>query len=313
MELQALREQADAMAFVMSGKGDTLKTLRERDVIKHQIAKGYSVYANAARQFWNWGMQDETIHSMLRDKIAGYDSFESDGHCEQLYFFTLSQIPRDNDKPRRVLEVGCGAGGGLNFLSRIESGSEFVGVDLAETAIEHANARFARSGMLTYKYGDAENLPFADGEFDAVINVESSHNYPSFETFMREVARVLKPGGYFSLVDIFTTPRCAEFKRLVATDSNGLNWLHERDISDPVKAAIRKRMQPGSSFRRNLRRVWRIPLCYVAVPIMLRAYGAYFVSQGNALTRRLRFHRRNGFRSVAGVTSYRHALAIKPR
>ena len=45
--------------------------------------------------------------------------------------------------------------------------------------------------------GDAQDLPFPDESFDAVINVEASHIYPNFERFLGEVARVLRPGGHF--------------------------------------------------------------------------------------------------------------------
>ena len=49
--------------------------------------------------------------------------------------------------------------------------------------------------------GDAQNLPFPDESFDAVINVEASHIYPNFERFLGEVARVLRPGGHFLYAD----------------------------------------------------------------------------------------------------------------
>jgi ubiquinone/menaquinone biosynthesis C-methylase UbiE len=44
-------------------------------------------------------------------------------------------------------------------------------------------------------HGDAENLPFPQVSFDAVINVESAHCYGSIERFLAEVHRVLRPGG----------------------------------------------------------------------------------------------------------------------
>ena len=54
---------------------------------------------------------------------------------------------------------------------------------------------------LTFVQGDAENLPFPDATFDAVINVEASHCYPHFSRFLTEVARVLRPGGDFLYAD----------------------------------------------------------------------------------------------------------------
>ena len=54
---------------------------------------------------------------------------------------------------------------------------------------------------LDFVHGDAENLPFADESFDAVINVEASHAYPRLSRFLAEVARVLRPGGHFLYTD----------------------------------------------------------------------------------------------------------------
>ena len=54
---------------------------------------------------------------------------------------------------------------------------------------------------LDFVHGDAENLPFPDESFDAVINVEASHIYPHFDRFLSEVKRVLRPGGHFLHVD----------------------------------------------------------------------------------------------------------------
>ena len=48
---------------------------------------------------------------------------------------------------------------------------------------------------LDFVHGDAESLPFSDGSFDAVINVEASHAYPRLTRFLEEVVRVLRPGG----------------------------------------------------------------------------------------------------------------------
>jgi ubiquinone/menaquinone biosynthesis C-methylase UbiE len=50
-------------------------------------------------------------------------------------------------------------------------------------------------------HGDAENLPFLDESFDAVLNVEASHAYPHFNRFLSEMVRVLRPGGHFLYVD----------------------------------------------------------------------------------------------------------------
>jgi SAM-dependent methyltransferase len=100
-----------------------------------------------------------------------------------------------------LLEVGCGPGGGCNFLQRAYAPRSATGMDLAPRAVASAARRYRRPG-LGYLTADAERLPFPDGSFDVVVNVESSHCYPNPATFFAEAARVLRPGGSFLLCDL---------------------------------------------------------------------------------------------------------------
>ena len=101
----------------------------------------------------------------------------------------------------RVLEVSCGHGGGAAFFARTYPPAEYVGLDLNPEAIRHCQARHQVEG-LRFVVGDAQKLPFADGSFDVVLNVEASHCYPDFPGFLDEVARVLNPGGRFCHADL---------------------------------------------------------------------------------------------------------------
>ena len=69
---------------------------------------------------------------------------------------------------------------------------------------------------LEFIQGDAENLPFAEGSFDAVVNVEASHCYPDFPSFLEEVARVLKPGGHFLYADFRFKDSIPEWENAIA-------------------------------------------------------------------------------------------------
>lgn len=104
---------------------------------------------------------------------------------------------RDKD----VLEVGCGLGGGSAFLMHSCDPRSVVGLDFAGRSIARCRERYHLPG-LTFRQGDAENLPFSAGSFDAVVNVESSHCYPDAPRFFSEVARVLRPGGSFLIADL---------------------------------------------------------------------------------------------------------------
>lgn len=94
----------------------------------------------------------------------------------------------------RVLEIGCGMGtDGAQFA---KAGADYTGVDLTEAAIELARKRFELFGLKgTLQVADAENLDFADESFDVVYSHGVLHHTPDIAAAVREIHRVLKPGG----------------------------------------------------------------------------------------------------------------------
>jgi len=240
------------MALYTIDRKKDVGPLADADRIKGAVSTYYDAAAAAAwrGEMWNWGMHDDVVRREISEIIPAHGEQGSDGLSEQLYFFTIRKVPITfNDySARRVLEVGCGLGDGLYFISRILNSGSLVGLDLSPTAIQSATARFGRNNI-QFLRGDAERLPFHDREFDVVINVESSHTYPDLGKFIAEVGRVLKPGGYFSHVDLFTRERYQSMA-LLKQSPCGLQWLSEQDVSEKVKASIAKRMAPDSFLKK---------------------------------------------------------------
>jgi ubiquinone/menaquinone biosynthesis C-methylase UbiE len=114
-----------------------------------------------------------------------------------------------------VLEVGCGRGGGSSFIMRYLGPRSVTGIDFAAAAVRFCRRRHRIEG-LAFLEGNAENLPFATESFDAVVNVESSHCYPSFERFLQEVSRVLRPGGDFLFADVRPPDQIAQMREQLA-------------------------------------------------------------------------------------------------
>jgi SAM-dependent methyltransferase len=96
---------------------------------------------------------------------------------------------------RRVLELGCGAAAGARWLDG--QGADVVALDLSAGMLRHARAASDRSGVrVPLVQADALALPFADGAFDIVCTAFGAVPFVADSgAVMREVARVLRPGG----------------------------------------------------------------------------------------------------------------------
>jgi ubiquinone/menaquinone biosynthesis C-methylase UbiE len=116
---------------------------------------------------------------------------------EALVRKVLGDLPRAGD---RVLDVGCGRGGACALLARESDAEVIVGLDSCAEGIDTCRAN-VRDDRVTFVVGDAQSLPFADGSFDRVLNIESAHGYPDRLGFFREVHRVLRAHGGFNYTD----------------------------------------------------------------------------------------------------------------
>ncbi len=101
-----------------------------------------------------------------------------------------------------ILDLGCGTGRLLDRLANQFPEISGTGLDLSPQMLRLARQNNRHRPRLIYLEGNAENLPFAEGQFDAVFNTISFLHYPQPDQVLKEVARVLSPGGKFYLVDI---------------------------------------------------------------------------------------------------------------
>lgn len=181
---------------------------------------------------------------------------EPDRFCIQLYAHVLDGVDVAGSD---VLEVGSGRGGGASWMSRYLGPRSTTGVDFAASAVSLAR-RDRHGPALGFVRGDAQALPFPDGSFDVVVNVESSHCYASMGTFVAEVHRVLRPGGRFvwadlrDTVDVATTCDQLTSSGLVLTADRDItaDVLHAMRLDDARKAALVREWIPRP-FQRALR------------------------------------------------------------
>lgn len=155
----------------------------------------------------------------------------------QLYHRTATQGDLSG---KRVLEVSCGHGGGASYLMRTLHPASYTGLDLNPDGIAFCQKTHSLPG-LDFVQGDAENLPFPDQFFDAVVNVEASHCYPGFPRFLAEVARVLRPGGHFLYADFRFSLIIARWEAAMANAP--LRLLSQADITAEVRRGMEKNSQ----------------------------------------------------------------------
>jgi len=186
MERWPLMRGLDTLYAVAPGVGRTL--------IRFWYQHMTRLDKNADMVFMNYGFAGTEAQD---PDITLHPDDESNRYCIQLYHHVAGAVDLSG---LDVLEVGCGRGGGASYVARYLKPGSMTGVDIAPGAVEFCDNHYDQPN-LGFRQGDAEALPFGDGTFDAVINVESSHCYGSMEQFLAEVYRLLRPGGWFLFAD----------------------------------------------------------------------------------------------------------------
>lgn len=108
-------------------------------------------------------------------------------------------FPYEAYKGKDVLEIGCGLG--TMLMNWAQNGANCTGVDLNLTSIEQSKRRFDLHKLKAdIRLEDANNLPFGNAEFDYVWSWGVLHHSPNLELSIKELFRVLKPGGGFGIM-----------------------------------------------------------------------------------------------------------------
>jgi ubiquinone/menaquinone biosynthesis C-methylase UbiE len=179
--------------------------------------------------FLNWGYEEMPPMAL---PLAECD--EPSRFAIQLYHRTATQVDL---RGKRVLEVGCGHGGGASYLMRTLHPTSYTGLDRNRAAVAYCRKRHNLHGV-DFVNGNAEKLPFPDQSFDAVINLESSAAYPHFSRFLTEVARVLRPKGHFLYADLRPRNGIAVWEGALAAAP--MRMLSQKDINAQVLLALEK-------------------------------------------------------------------------
>ena len=137
-----------------------------------------------------------------------------------------------------ILEIGTGQGLGAIFLARKLEGSRFICIDNEHDMVRSGIRNVKREGLqdrIKVEWGDASALDFPENSFDAAVAITVLHHVPDYEKAILEVARVLKPGGIFMIVDFdFKASIFPRFDILIGSASSTFSW---REMEEALKKA----------------------------------------------------------------------------
>lgn len=122
------------------------------------------------------------------------------GHA-RLTKWALYQL--DPEPDCKALDFGCGGGKAVRRLLKLIPQGKVYGVDYSPLCIERAlkeNSHFIANGRADILKASVSNLPFRDHVFDLVTAIETIYFWPDIHSDLKEVLRVLKPGGRLAII-----------------------------------------------------------------------------------------------------------------
>lgn len=136
----------------------------------------------------------------------------------------LSHISMNKDDS--ILDIGCGGGKTVNTLAKIATEGKIYGIDYSEVSVAvstNINKRLIDAGRVKIFHASIDSLPFSDDMFNLVTAVESYYFWPDLSNNLKEIRRVLKPGGAVILIN--------EMYRNERFEKRNSNWARIGDFT----------------------------------------------------------------------------------
>lgn len=112
----------------------------------------------------------------------------------------------DPSREQRILDIACGTGDfSIAIAKKAAESCKVTGIDLSEGMLKVMEGKVAKAGLaekISAEQGNAERLPYGDGEYDCATIAFGIRNFENRETALREILRVLKPGGRLVLLEL---------------------------------------------------------------------------------------------------------------
>lgn len=142
--------------------------------------------------------ESEDVQSFERRSSTYEDSLMQVLFFDRFHRIALDSVPAEVE-PKSILDIGCGTGRLLRKAASRWPTARLIGVDPAEGMVKEARRLTPQAQFLV---SPAESIPLPDGSVDLVISTLSFHHWRDQIQGVKQVARLLHPGGLFVLMDI---------------------------------------------------------------------------------------------------------------
>jgi demethylmenaquinone methyltransferase/2-methoxy-6-polyprenyl-1,4-benzoquinol methylase len=159
----------------------------------------------------------EQVAEMFDDLAERYDAMNRMLSCGIDLTWRKKAIDQlKSDHPRHILDVATGTGDMAIMAYRQLGPEKIVGIDISEQMLEIGIKKVEKerlTGFIQLQHGDGETINFTDDSFDAVMVAFGVRNFENLEMGLREMLRVLRPGGKLMILE-FSRPRMIIFRSL---------------------------------------------------------------------------------------------------
>lgn len=181
-------------------------------------------------------LQNKKAEVVFFDKFdieGGYDVFDDAGY-KKITSHLLKKLK--SQKPKIVLDMGCGSGAFTSRLAEAMPKSKVIGIDISPGIIKRARRDYPK---IHFEVGDIEKTKYKNSSVDLICYTGILHHFPDFAKVAKEAARILKPGGHIFSYDpnkhnppfwLYRSPNSPFSTRIGVTDNERL--LTKREIAD---------------------------------------------------------------------------------
>ena len=143
---------------------------------------------------------------------------------EHLHRYALAT---EISKDKIVLDIACGEGYGSYLISK--SAAYIYGVDIDNSSVVHAKNKYEKdNGNLCFKTGSTSNIPLENNTVDIVVSFETIEHHDEHEQMMKEIKRVLKPGGILMI----SSPNKFFYNQIAPNNPFHVKELHFNEFRD---------------------------------------------------------------------------------